>query len=107
MGAGLRIDSRGRPVRYGDRPQCFRVGINPGRARILGVSLKLDFQRGYSSALPRSLRIRGVSGGLLYWCDEYHAFATLPSSQRLRGGCADAPLADEAGLAPLIENLRR
>jgi len=56
----------------------FPVGMNPGLARILGVMLKLDFQRAVLQRIPQiTAHPRQVWRDLLFVCDEYHAFATV------------------------------
>ena len=54
----------------------FPVGMNPGLARILGVMLKLDFQRAVLQRIPQiTAEPERVWRDLLFVCDEYHAFA--------------------------------
>jgi hypothetical protein len=56
----------------------FPVAINPGLARILGVMLKLDFQRAVLQRIPRiAAQPSRVWRDLMFVCDEYHAFATV------------------------------
>ena len=56
----------------------FPVGMNPGLARILGVMLKLDFQRAILQRIPQiTANPKRIWRDLLFVCDEYHAFATV------------------------------
>src|SRR5689334_15789425 len=56
----------------------FPVGMNPGLARILGVMLKLDFQRAILQRIPQiTANPQRTWRDLLFVCDEYHAFATV------------------------------
>ncbi len=56
----------------------FPVGMNPGLARILGVMLKLDFQRAVLRRIPQMTAHQDRTWrDLLFVCDEYHAFATV------------------------------
>ena len=56
----------------------FPVAMNPGLARIIGVMLKLDFQRAVLQRIPQmSAQPERVWRDLLFVCDEYHAFATV------------------------------
>jgi hypothetical protein len=56
----------------------FPVGLNPGLARILGVMLKLDFQRAILQRIPQvAANPKRTWRDLLFVCDEYHAFATV------------------------------
>jgi hypothetical protein len=56
----------------------FPVGMNPGLARILGVMLKLDFQRAILQRIPQiTAHPQRTWRDLLFVCDEYHAFATV------------------------------
>jgi hypothetical protein len=53
----------------------FPVGLNPGLARILGVMLKLDFQRAILQRIPQiTAHPERTWRDLLFVCDEYHAF---------------------------------
>ena len=61
----------------------FPVGLNPGLARILGVMLKLDFQRAILQRIPQISAHPGRTWrDLLFVCDEYHAFATVGETIR-------------------------
>lgn len=56
----------------------FPAAANPGLARIMGVMLKLDFQRAVLQRIPRmSAESSREWRDLLFVCDEYHAFATV------------------------------
>ena len=56
----------------------FPVAMNPGLARILGVMLKLDFQRAVLQRIPQiTAQPERIWRDLLFVCDEYHAFATV------------------------------
>jgi hypothetical protein len=56
----------------------FPIALNPGLARIIGVMLKLDFQRAVLQRIPKiSAQPDRVWRDLLFVCDEYHAFATV------------------------------
>jgi hypothetical protein len=69
----------------------FPVGLNPGLARILGVMLKLDFQRAILQRIPQiTAHPERAWRDLLFVCDEYHAFATVGEPRRSSGGVCDA-----------------
>jgi hypothetical protein len=56
----------------------FPVALNPGLARIIGVMLKLDFQRAVLQRIPKISADPGRTWrDLMFVCDEYHAFATV------------------------------
>lgn len=56
----------------------FPVAMNPGLSRILGVMLKLDFQRSVLRRIPQmAAQPERVWRDLLFIADEYHAFATV------------------------------
>ena len=56
----------------------FPVALNPGLARVIGVMLKLDFQRAVLTRIPKiSAQPDRVWRDLMFVCDEYHAFATV------------------------------
>ena len=80
----------------------FPVGMNPGLARILGVMLKLDFQRAILQRIPliaahpkRSWR------DILFVCDEYHAFATVGETDPT-GDERTFALSRQARLMPIV-----
>ncbi len=80
----------------------FPVGLNPGLARILGVMLKLDFQR---AILQRISRISANPDrpwrDLLFVCDEYHAFATVGETDPT-GDERTFALSRQARLIPIV-----
>src|SRR4051794_19908321 len=52
----------------------FPVAMNPGLARMIGVMLKLDFQRAVLQRIPKiSAERERVWRDLTFVCDEYHA----------------------------------
>ena len=63
----------------------FPVGMNPGLARILGVMLKLDFQRAVLQRIPQiTAQPERIWRDLLFVCDEYTPLR--PSAKRIRPG---------------------
>ena len=81
----------------------FPVGLNPGLARILGVMLKLDFQRAVLQRIPQiSGRTRKRTWrDLLFVCDEYHAFATVGETDPT-GDERTFALSRQARLIPIV-----
>src|SRR5262249_31331957 len=80
----------------------FPVGLNPGLARILGVMLKLDFQRAILQRIPQiTARPDGVWRDLLFVCDEYHAFATVGETDPT-GDERTFALSRQARLIPIV-----
>jgi hypothetical protein len=64
----------------------FPVGLNPGLARILGVMLKLDFQRAILQRIPQiTAHPERTWRDLLFVCDEYHT-RSQPSAKRYPTG---------------------
>lgn len=80
----------------------FPVAMNPGLARILGVMLKLDFQRTVLQRIPRiAAQPDRVWRDLLFCCDEYHAFATVGESDPT-GDERTFALSRQARLIPIV-----
>lgn len=80
----------------------FPVGMNPGLARILGVMLKLDFQRAVLQRIPQmTARPSRVWRDLLFVCDEYHAFATVGETDPT-GDERTFALSRQARLIPIV-----
>ena len=80
----------------------FPVGMNPGLARILGVMLKLDFQRAVLQRIPQITAQPGrVWRDLLFVCDEYHAFATVGETDPT-GDERTFALSRQAKLIPIV-----
>jgi hypothetical protein len=80
----------------------FPVAMNPGLARILGVMLKLDFQRAVLQRIPRIAAQPGrVWRDLLFVCDEYHAFATVGETDPT-GDERTFALSRQARLIPIV-----
>jgi hypothetical protein len=80
----------------------FPVGMNPGLARILGVMLKLDFQRAVLQRIPQiTAQPRHVWRDLLFVCDEYHAFATVGETDPT-GDERTFALSRQAKLMPIV-----
>ena len=80
----------------------FPVGLNPGLARILGVMLKLDFQRALLQRIPQISANPGRSWrDLLFVCDEYHAFATVGETDPT-GDERTFALSRQARLIPIV-----
>ena len=80
----------------------FPVAMNPGLARILGVMLKLDFQRAVLQRIPRiTAQPASVWRDLLFVCDEYHAFATVGETDPTGDERAFA-LSRQARLIPIV-----
>jgi hypothetical protein len=80
----------------------FPVGMNPGLARILGVMLKLDFQRAVLQRIPQiTAQPRKVWRDLLFVCDEYHAFATVGETDPT-GDERTFALSRQAKLIPIV-----
>ena len=80
----------------------FPVGLNPGLARILGVMLKLDFQRAILQRIPQiTARPERTWRDLLFVCDEYHAFATVGETDPT-GDERTFALSRQARLIPIV-----
>ena len=80
----------------------FPVGLNPGLARILGVMLKLDFQRAILQRIPQISANPGRTWrDLLFVCDEYHAFATVGETDPT-GDERTFALSRQARLIPIV-----
>ena len=61
----------------------FPVGMNPGLARILGVMLKLDFQRAVLQRIPQiTAQPERIWRDLLFVCDD--TTPLRPSAKRIR-----------------------
>jgi hypothetical protein len=76
--------------------------MNPGLARILGVMLKLDFQR---AVLRRNSADHSAAGadlaGSPLVCDEYHVFATVGETDPT-GDERTFALSRQAKLMPIV-----
>jgi hypothetical protein len=80
----------------------FPVGMNPGLARILGVMLKLDFQRAVLQRIPQiTAQPDRVWRDLMFVCDEYHAFATVGETDPT-GDERTFALSRQAKLIPIV-----
>ena len=80
----------------------FPVGMNPGLARILGVMLKLDFQRAVLQRIPQiTAQPERIWRDLLFVCDEYHAFATVGETDPT-GDERTFALSRQARLIPIV-----
>ena len=80
----------------------FPVAMNPGLARIIGVMLKLDFQRAVLRRIPKMTAERSrVWRDLLFVCDEYHAFATVGETDPT-GDERTFALSRQARLIPIV-----
>lgn len=80
----------------------FPIGMNPGLARILGVMLKLDFQRAVLQRIPQiSAHPERTWRDLLFVCDEYHAFATVGETDPT-GDERTFALSRQARLIPIV-----
>ena len=80
----------------------FPVAMNPGLARIIGVMLKLDFQRAVLQRIPQmSAQPERVWRDLLFVCDEYHAFATVGETDPT-GDERTFALSRQARLIPIV-----
>jgi hypothetical protein len=80
----------------------FPVGMNPGLARILGVMLKLDFQRAILQRIPQiSAHPERPWRDILFVCDEYHAFATVGETDPT-GDERTFALSRQARLMPIV-----
>ena len=80
----------------------FPVAANPGLARIMGVMLKLDFQRAVLQRIPRmSADPKRAWRDLLFVCDEYHAFATVGETDPT-GDERTFALSRQARLIPIV-----
>jgi len=80
----------------------FPVAINPGLARIMGVMLKLDFQRAVLQRIPRMATDPAkVWRDLVFVCDEYHAFATVGETDPT-GDERTFALSRQARLIPIV-----
>jgi type IV secretory system conjugative DNA transfer VirD4/TraG family protein len=80
----------------------FPVGMNPGLARVLGVMLKLDFQRAVLQRIPQiTAQPQRVWRDLMFVCDEYHAFATVGETDPT-GDERTFALSRQAKLIPIV-----
>jgi hypothetical protein len=80
----------------------FPVAMNPALARILGVMLKLDFQRAVLQRIPRmTAQPTRIWRDLLFVCDEYHAFATVGETDP-SGDERTFALSRQARLIPIV-----
>ena len=80
----------------------FPIATNPGLARIIGVMLKLDFQRAVLNRIPRmSAQPDAVWRDLMFVCDEYHAFATVGETDPT-GDERTFALSRQARLIPIV-----
>ena len=80
----------------------FPIAMNPGLARIIGVMLKLDFQRAVLQRIPKiSAQPDRVWRDLLFVCDEYHAFATVGETDPT-GDERTFALSRQARLIPIV-----
>ncbi len=80
----------------------FPVAMNPGLARIIGVMLKLDFQRAVLQRIPKmSTDVTRTWRDLLFVCDEYHAFATVGETDPT-GDERTFALSRQARLIPIV-----
>ena len=80
----------------------FPVAMNPGLARIIGVMLKLDFQRAVLRRIPKMTADKSrVWRDLLFVCDEYHAFATVGETDPT-GDERTFALSRQARLIPIV-----
>jgi hypothetical protein len=71
----------------------FRVSMNPGFARAIGVMLKMDFQRAVLNRIPLiAAEPDKVWRPVVFICDEYQHFATVGENE---------PSGDEKHLALL------
>jgi len=80
----------------------FPVATNPGLARIIGVMLKLDFQRAVLHRIPKmAAQPDAIWRDLLFVCDEYHAFATVGETDPT-GDERTFALSRQARLIPIV-----
>lgn len=80
----------------------FPVAANPGLARIIGVMLKLDFQRAVLQRIPKiSSQPDKDWRDLMFICDEYHAFATVGETDPT-GDERTFALSRQARLIPIV-----
>jgi hypothetical protein len=80
----------------------FPVAMNPGLARMIGVMLKLDFQRAVLQRIPKmSAERERVWRDLMFVCDEYHAFATVGETDPT-GDERTFALSRQARLIPIV-----
>jgi hypothetical protein len=80
----------------------FPIAMNPGLARIIGVMLKLDFQRAVLQRIPKiSAEPQRVWRDLMFVCDEYHAFATVGETDPT-GDERTFALSRQARLIPIV-----
>ena len=80
----------------------FPIAMNPGLARIIGVMLKLDFQRAVLQRIPKiSTQPDRVWRDLMFVCDEYHAFATVGETDPT-GDERTFALSRQARLIPIV-----
>ena len=78
------------------------IAMNPGLARIIGVMLKLDFQRAVLQRIPKiSAQPDRVWRDLMFVCDEYHAFATVGETDPT-GDERPFALSRQARLIPIV-----
>jgi type IV secretory pathway TraG/TraD family ATPase VirD4 len=76
--------------------------MNPGLARILGVMLKLGFQRAVLQRIPQiSAQPQRTWLDLLFVYDEYHAFATVGETDPT-GDERTFALSRQARLIPIV-----
>ena len=80
----------------------FPIATNPGLARIVGVMLKLDFQRAVLNRIPKmTAQPDATWRDLLFVCDEYHAFATVGETDPT-GDERTFALSRQARLIPIV-----
>ncbi|MGE0123623.1 MAG: type IV secretory system conjugative DNA transfer family protein [Vicinamibacterales bacterium] len=80
----------------------FPVAMNPGLARMIGVMLKLDFQRAVLQRIPRMTADRDkIWRDILFVADEYHAFATVGETDPT-GDERTFALSRQARLIPIV-----
>ncbi len=80
----------------------FPVAMNPGLARMIGVMLKLDFQRAVLRRIPQmSAHPERAWRDLLFVCDEYHSFATVGETDPT-GDERTFALSRQARLIPIV-----
>lgn len=80
----------------------FPIAMNPGLARMIGVMLKLDFQRAVLQRIPRmSAQPERHWRDTLFVCDEYHAFATVGETDPT-GDERTFALSRQARLIPIV-----
>jgi hypothetical protein len=80
----------------------FPIAMNPGLARMIGVMLKLDFQRAVLQRIPRMSAERDRTWrDIVFVCDEYHAFATVGETDPT-GDERTFALSRQARLIPIV-----